>query len=499
MVLLIGAAATARVADAQTVTGPSQEQCDIPDIDECASKPCANGAACTDSLVDPTIPHREYRCACRAGFANGTCAVGWIAAVRQYAGLCAVAEGNCDVDLDECLSQPCAAGTVCYDMSKDAVEPVSDAYRCEADAPDVDSCASNPCGNGAVCSSAAPSPPIVPALYSLGCPAGVPVVTFLNVRARDEFTVYDGENAATAPVLLTCGGACANADRDGCNEACTTARGSGSFLVVSFRGEGSAGAQFGQYVCDVDECASDPCENEATCSSEEGAEVYSCTCTAGWGGDNCQDDIDECASTPCQNGAVCDDGAAIDSYTCTCTDGWEGENCQEDSDECATTPCQNGATCVDGVASFSCTCTNGYEGAVCDVDTDECAIYTPCQNGAVCHDQVNAYSCTCTAGWGGDNCADTLGPPPTFPGSQILSPAQQVTVSGWAPQGPTQTWTLCFSSFTDDASTPSAFHSQCDEYNVTMVVARNSLGYTFGAYVRIPLLRFCLVSVRFFS
>ena len=115
--LLIGAAATARVADAQTAIGPGQDQCDVPDIDECASKPCANGAACTDSLVDPTIPHREYRCACRAGFANGTCAVGWIAAVRQYAGLCAAAAGNCDVDLDECLSRPCSAGTVCYDRS----------------------------------------------------------------------------------------------------------------------------------------------------------------------------------------------------------------------------------------------------------------------------------------------------------------------------------------------------------------------------------------------
>ena len=344
----------------------------------------------------PRVP----RCTCRAGFANGTCTVGWIADVRQYAGLCAVAKGNCDVDLDECLSRPCSAGTVCYDKSKDAVAPVSDDYRCEADAPDVDSCASNPCGNGAVCSRAAPSPPIVSVRFTLGCDAGVPVATFSNVRARDEFTVYDGDNTATAPLLLSCGGACANADRDGCNEPCTMARGSGSFLVVLFRGERSAPAVAAQhmvhYVCDVDECASDPCENDASCSSEEGAEVYSCTCVAGWGGDNCQDDIDECASTPCQNGAVCDDGAVIDSYVCSCANGWEGDNCQ-----------------------------------------------------------------------------DTLAPPETFPGSQILSPTQQVTVSSWAPQGPTQQCTLCFSSFTDDASTPSVFHSQCDEYDVTMVVARH--------------------------
>eukprot|EP01046_Picozoa_sp_COSAG06_P040516 COSAG06_NODE_4913_length_3867_cov_7.033439_2_plen_259_part_00 len=95
-------------------------------------------------------------------------------------------------------------------------------------------------------------------------------------------------------------------------------------------------------------------------------------------------------------------------------------------------------------------------------------------------------------------------PPPTFPGSQILSAAQQVSLSSWAPQGPTQQWTLCFSSFTDDASDASVFHSQCDEYDVTMVVARNSLGYTFGGYVRSPcitsfLFSFCAFSFLRFS
>jgi hypothetical protein len=32
---------------------------------------------------------------------------------------------------------------------------------------------------------------------------------------------------------------------------------------------------------------------------------------------------------------------------------------------------------------------------------------------------------------------------------------------------------LCFSSFTDDATTPSTFHAQCDQYDVTMTVARH--------------------------
>ena len=45
-------------------------------------------------------------------------------------------------------------------------------------------------------------------------------------------------------------------------------------------------------------------------------------------------------------------------------------------------------------------------------------------------------------------------------------------------------WQLCFSSFQDDVSSPSAFHRHCDMYNSTLVIVRNSLGFTFGGYVR---------------
>ncbi len=37
-------------------------------------------------------------------------------------------------------------------------------------------------------------------------------------------------------------------------------------------------------------------------------------------------DVDECASNPCQNGAECVDGT--NKYTCTCAAGYTGENCQ---------------------------------------------------------------------------------------------------------------------------------------------------------------------------
>ena len=123
--------ATAACVDAQDggQQGP-HPQCDIPDVDECASSPCDNGAACRDSHNDTTIPHREYRCVCRGGFANGTCAVGWLATVPQYVGLCNISAGNCDVELDECLSHPCEPGAACTDLSTDPIAPASNAYRC---------------------------------------------------------------------------------------------------------------------------------------------------------------------------------------------------------------------------------------------------------------------------------------------------------------------------------------------------------------------------------
>ena len=37
-------------------------------------------------------------------------------------------------------------------------------------------------------------------------------------------------------------------------------------------------------------------------------------------------DIDECASDPCQNGGTCTDG--INGYLCTCPAGFEGVICQ---------------------------------------------------------------------------------------------------------------------------------------------------------------------------
>ena len=51
---------------------------------------------------------------------------------------------------------------------------------------------------------------------------------------------------------------------------------------------------------------------------------YYCNCSDGYTGLHCEMDIDECASDPCQNGAECTDGQG--TYQCLCHPGWSGKN-----------------------------------------------------------------------------------------------------------------------------------------------------------------------------
>ena len=103
-------------ASAQQLEG----RCGV-DVNECSSNPCENDAICSDSTNNDDVSVHAYRCACAAGFANGACDYGFLA---EFAQECAVLEsddhpgdpslsGNCDIDVDECASNPCQNGAVC--------------------------------------------------------------------------------------------------------------------------------------------------------------------------------------------------------------------------------------------------------------------------------------------------------------------------------------------------------------------------------------------------
>jgi hypothetical protein len=200
--------------------------CEV-DMDECLSDPCQNGAACTDSTTDGTIPAHSYSCGCVSGFAGGSCAYSPI--LSDYEAGCEISDtsglqseiGNCDIDVDECVSSPCQNGALCSESNGSAWERLTqgnvsiswvelvelemnpaafDEFQCtcapgyangvcgysnlaEFDAQcnitsggicnvDVDECESNPCQNGAVCLDSTNDASVAVDTYRCVCDAG---------------------------------------------------------------------------------------------------------------------------------------------------------------------------------------------------------------------------------------------------------------------------------------------------------------------------------------
>ena len=99
----------------------------------------------------------------------------------------------------------------------------------------------------------------------------------------------------------------------------------------------------------------------------------------GYQGNDCEENIDDCASDPCQNEGKCVDG--VGTYHCICPAGFNGTNCEHNIDECVNVDCKNNATCIDQINGFYCACRNGFTGNKCEVNIDECAS-NPCKNQA---------------------------------------------------------------------------------------------------------------------
>jgi len=135
-------------------------------------------------------------------------------------------------------------------------------------------------------------------------------------------------------------------------------------------------------------------------------------------GETCGTDIDECASNPCENSGRCID--KVNMFECQCAAGFEGLLCTDEINECLqpTSPCSNNGTCVDLIADYRCDCVdlllNGtlvqYGGRNCTVELIGCR-QNQCSNGASCDpllvdelSDVHSYRCDCLSGYHGRLC-----------------------------------------------------------------------------------------------
>ena len=407
--------------------------CDM-DVGDCASSPCQNGAACTESSVQDDVTLHAYQCTCVPGFANGMCELPFIS---EYEDECTVAESttgtaatcvathvsacaaigsagtsvgeNCTTD-DRCtfnnggngdpsddVCDATTADATCVAESSNGEDACTAAGDCTYVAAldgncdiDVDECASSPCQNGAVCTESSMDADIGFDAYRCACTAGY---TNGACDYTDFITEYTDE--------------------------CTVTESSASDTLG------------GNCDVDVDECTSSPCQNDAECteSSVEGTvsiHTYQCTCAAGFANGvceysfiteysdecavsessasatlsgNCDVDVDECASSPCLNDAQCSDSTddvqlQPTEYTCVCAQGFVNGQCVPDVG--CTTNCLD---TYDDQCDISIP-TSGSDGN-CDVNVDECAS-SPCQHDGVCVDGAGDFSCTCrdyALGW----------------------------------------------------------------------------------------------------
>ncbi|KAG7527098.1 cubilin [Solea senegalensis] len=239
----------------------------------------------------------KYKCICESG---------WEAPAGSAA---------CIADVNECNlpNKPCSTNPAvpCFNTQGSfycgacPAGWLGNGYSCQ----DVDECLTN---NGG-CSTT----PMVQCLNTMGsfhcgtCPPG-----------------YEGDGRTCTQANI-----CAN-NNGGCYPLATCSSNPGSNLPICSCPPGYTGNGFGATGCtEISNICqtNNPCVN-GQCAATTSAPGYVCNCNSGWQGVNCDQNINECASNPCQNGGNCTD--VTNGFTCTCTSQWTGPLCQTPQQVC---------------------------------------------------------------------------------------------------------------------------------------------------------------------
>ena len=324
----------------------------------CVGNPCHNGSSCTDTNEGPL-------CSCSVGFTGPMCR--W--------------------PLNNCELEPCQNGGTCeMGMYGSYLCTCASEYTGENCERRVLACESSPCLNGGRCSDN-----MLDGSFTCQC-------------RRD----YAGP-VCDVPILPP----------DLCDTLplpcspfsnCT----SGAASVTCSCSPGYGGPDCSMIAADTSSssCVSNPCLHGGTCTPGQ-LDAYTCACSRGFSGSNCDVNMDNCVSEPCLNDGTCEDG--VGGYVCRCNEGVTGDLCQVLCPEgqvgefcevpvryCSSASCSNGGTCVEAIGGFSCACPVTHTGARCELRSD--CTTTSCSNGGTCTALPSGVSCECVPGFDGPDC-----------------------------------------------------------------------------------------------